>query len=126
MFRRKLFKFYKIYKDPEIMSISPLAVIMASAVGIASYSIYRHLYYDSDYFVLYSRRIDADRHTDFGMKYSEADGNTHQQLIESTFQLSKYLKSSFPWNLIFNNVKNIETKEEELSPSTNEASYKHA
>jgi hypothetical protein len=98
-------KFSKLAQDPEVMSIYPLIGIMGLSLSLVGYSSYRHLWYDSDYFLSYRKRNDSKNITEYGMKTHEEDGKLHQEEIEWTYNKVNSMKHNFPWNLIFNNVK---------------------
>jgi hypothetical protein len=102
MFRNK---FIKYSTNPEIMSIYPLVAIMGLTVSLVGYSVYRHLEYDSDYYLMYSKRKNPENKTEFGTKVFEDAGNNQKEEIQWTYNSVKHLKATWPWSVIFNNVK---------------------
>ncbi len=108
MFRNK---FLKYSTNPEVISIYPLIGIMSMSLSLVGYSIYRHLTYDSDYYLSYSKRKDPNNNSDYGQKINENCGTIQQKEIEWTYNNLKYFKSKWPWNVIFNNVKDAHVKD---------------
>ena len=116
MFRRTLIKKYITPPNPpnppnlEIYGLFPLFGIIMSAIGIMSYSIYKHVQYDSDYYLSYSKRKNIDNQSDFGIKTDESLALSHKEIIQNIFTYAKQLKNTFPCNLIFNNEEKENTE----------------